>query len=134
MQPFYKAFVKLSYSFYKPLKTFSKVFLESFYNAFYKTFVINSFSKTLFRFNIYFSWIYNRNFADIKEMPTSAILQGRCVEPGVSFNARNKFFLVGFSLTFTRFLHKSKDGLNTSLWTLRLLINILMKESTFSRI
>ena len=105
--------------------------MGSFYNAFYKAFVIKPFSKTLLCFNIYFSCIYNRCFVDIKEMPTSEILQGRCVEPGVSFHERNKFFLVGFSLTFTRFLQNTKNGLNTSLWTLRFLTNILIKEPTF---
>ena len=29
---------------------------------------------------------------DIKEMPPSKILQGRCVEPGASFHGKNKFF------------------------------------------
>ena len=31
-------------------------------------------------------------FFDIKEMPPSKILQGRCVKPGASFHGRNKFF------------------------------------------
>ena len=48
----------------------------------------------------------NRNFVDIKEMPSSKILQGRC--------ERNNF-LVGFSLTFPRFPRKFKNRLNTSL-------------------
>ena len=37
---------------------------------------------------IYFSWKYNRNYVDIKEMPPSKILQGRCVEPETSFSSR----------------------------------------------
>ena len=48
-------------------------------------------------------------------MPPSKILQGRCVKPGASFHGRNKFFLVGFSLTFPRFTRISKKRLNTSL-------------------
>ena len=42
-------------------------------------------------FSIYFSWENNRNFADIKEMPPSKILQGRCVEPGASFHGKTSF-------------------------------------------
>ena len=38
---------------------------------------------------------------------------------GIFFHGRNNFFLVGFSLTFPRFLHKSKNQLNTSLHQIR---------------
>ena len=55
-------------------------------------------------------------------MPPSKILQGRCVKSGASFHGRNKsVFLVGFSLTFPRFLRKSKNRLNTSLRVIRIL-------------
>ena len=50
----------------------------------------------LFKYSPPFYWLflmkYNKNFVDIKEMPPSKILQGRCEESGASFHGRNKFF------------------------------------------
>ena len=49
-------------------------------------------SNTLHRFNIYFSWKYNRYSIAFKETLPGKILPGRRVAPGASFHRRNKFF------------------------------------------
>ena len=59
-------------------------------------FRFQNFLPSLPSFNISFSWKYNRNFVDIKEMPPSKILQGRILRrPGASgdkFFSRRFFF------------------------------------------
>ena len=39
---------------------------------------------------------YNKNFVDIKKIPPSKTLQGRCVEPVASFHKRKEFFYSQF--------------------------------------
>ena len=68
-------------NFYKAVINFFIKFLES-----------NLSKCTVPRFNIYFSWKYNRDSVDFKETPPGKILLGKCLELGAFFHGRNKFF------------------------------------------
>ena len=62
---------------------------------------LDLFKYTLPRFNIYFSWKYNRDSVDFKETPPGKIVLNRCVEL-VAFFTGETSFLVGYSLTIPR--------------------------------
>ena len=59
---------------------------------FYKAFVIKPFQILCPVLTSYFPLKYNRDSVDFKETPAGKIFLGRCVEQGVSFHGRNKFF------------------------------------------
>ena len=95
-----------------------------------QAFVLKTF-HIFFHVSTSFLWNYNRNSVDIKEMPTSKILQGRCVKARGFISRQKHVFLVGFSLLFPRFPRISKNQLNTSLlqW---LLLTVLPRYSKVS--